>query len=128
VIRLIDPSELGRFPHFSQGALVEGPGDILFIAGQTGSLGGEASADFDGQVTVVWRRIRVLLGEAGLGLSDVAKVTGYLTRRENVPAYRRAFMDVMAGHRPPSTLVICELVAPELLVEIEVVAVRATPK
>jgi len=117
----IDPEGAVRFPHFSQGVLVHTPGPTLYVAGQ----GGDLTGDFEAQTRSAWAAINVLLAEAGMARADIVKVTGYVVSRDHVPAYRAIFLDVMADIRPASTLVVCDLVHPAMLVEIEVIATKA---
>jgi 2-iminobutanoate/2-iminopropanoate deaminase len=119
----IDPEGAVRFPHFSQAVLVQAPGPTLYVAGQ-----GDLTGDFETQARCAWGRIDVLLTEAGMSRADIVKVTGYVVSRDHVPAYRAVFLDVMGDIRPASTLVVCDLVHPAMLVEIEVLAVRTATK
>ncbi|HEX7948664.1 MAG TPA: RidA family protein [Phenylobacterium sp.] len=117
----IDPEGAVRFPHFSQGVLVHAPGPTLYVAGQ----GGDLTGDFEVQARSAWVAIDRLLAEAGMGRADIVKVTGYVVSRDHVPAYRAVFLEVMGDIRPASTLVVCDLVHPAMLVEIEVIATKA---
>ena len=117
----IDPEGAVRFPHFSQGVLVHAPGPTLYVAGQ----GGDLKGDFEVQARSAWVAIDRLLAEAGMGRADIVKVTGYVVSRDHVPAYRAVFLEVMGDIRPASTLVVCDLVHPAMLVEIEVIATKA---
>ena len=117
----IDPQGLRRFPHFSQAVQVDTPARTLYIAGQAGDVTG----DFAAQARTAWANIEVLLSEAGMTRADVVKVTGYVVDREHVEVYRAIFLEVMGDVRPASTLVVCELIHPAMLVEIEAIAVAA---
>jgi enamine deaminase RidA (YjgF/YER057c/UK114 family) len=56
-------------------------------------------------------------------LTDVVKVTQYLTRAEDIPAYAAARASFLGSVEPASMLlVIPQLVRPEFLIEIEVIA------
>src|SRR5215212_10012694 len=117
-VRKLDPEGAGA-SHFSQAVLVEAPGPTLYVAGQ-----GDVSGDFEIQARKAWTQIEVLLNEAGMTLTDVVAVTGYVVDRNYVSAYRAVFLEVMGEVRPASTLVICDLVHPAMLVEIEIVATK----
>ena len=114
-------SSIRRVPgaSHSQAVLVEVPGSTLYVAGQ-----GDVTGDFEIQARKAWTQIEVLLNEAGMTLTDVVKVTGYVVDRNYVSAYRAVFLEVMGEVRPASTLVICDLVHPAMLVEIEIVATK----
>ena len=118
-VRKFDPAGAKRFAHFSQAVLVEVAGPTLYVAGQ-----GDLSEDFEVQARKAWAQIEVLLKEAGMTLTDVVKVTGYVVDRKYVSPYRAVFLEVMGEIRPASTLVICDLVHPAMLVEIEIVATK----
>jgi enamine deaminase RidA (YjgF/YER057c/UK114 family) len=58
-----------------------------------------------------------------MGPANIVKVNGYLTRREDVRAYRDIRDRMLGGVETASTLVmVSALVIPEATVEIEVVA------
>ena len=118
-VRKLDPVGALRFPHFSQAVLVEVPGATLYVSGQ-----GDVYGDFENQARKAWTQIEVLLKEAGMTLTDVVKVTGYVVDRNYIPTYRAVFLEVMGDVRPASTLVVCDLVHPAMLVEIEIVATK----
>ncbi|MHB8528747.1 MAG: RidA family protein [Caulobacteraceae bacterium] len=122
----IDPAALRRAPHFSQAVLIPGPARVMYIAGQVAGdgFGTVVSEDFTAQVRAAFDRIETILEEGGLRLSDVVKINAFITRRDNLADYRSVFLERLGEIRPTSTLVIAELVDPQLLVEIEAVAVR----
>ncbi len=56
---------------------------MLFLSGQVGidpATGRLAATDFQGQVRQALANVQNLLSSAGFDLSDVVKVTNYLTR------------------------------------------------
>lgn len=101
-------------------------GDWCFVSGTTGydyarmvmpGDAGEQAANALGTIARV-------LEEAGFALSDVVRVSYYVTdaalMEEIAPVLRAAFGD----HPPAATMLVCGLVAPEMKVEIEVTACR----
>ena len=59
-------------------------------------------------------------------VADVIKVTQYLTRVEDIPAYAKVRSRFLGDERPTSMLlVIPQLVRPEFLVEVEIIAAKA---
>ncbi|MFC0534102.1 RidA family protein [Phytohabitans kaempferiae] len=115
--------EVGAYTH----AVVR-PGVPVFLTGQvawddTGAVVGVGDAA--AQVAQVWRNIRAVLAEAGAGLEDIVKLTTYTTDL----AYREAIGRERARHFTPGRfpastfLVVAGLADPDLLVEIDVVAV-----
>ncbi|MFO0988675.1 MAG: RidA family protein [Alphaproteobacteria bacterium] len=103
-------------------------GDTIYVSGQhAGGAGGAPAGDrsMAGQTRTTLAKIQALLEAAGVTMDDVVKLTVYTTdiaQRGAISEARRAFF---AGDFPCSTLVeIKGLVHPDLLVEIEAVAVR----
>ena len=101
-------------------------GNQVFVAGMIASdggkiLGGDSMYE---QAKATLTKIKHILEEAGGCMDDVVKVNIFVTdikRREEVWRARREFF---TGDFPVSTLVeVSALAAPELLVEIEAVAI-----
>ncbi len=83
-------------------------------------------ASVEEQLDVIWANIEGILTEAGMKLTDVVSVRGYLLTADAVPAYRSRFRAKLGETRPASTLVVVSaLVSPQLLAEIEIVAMAA---
>ena len=79
--------------------------------------------DAGAQAELCFANIAAILGEAGLGLTDIVRINAYVTDR----AHLRPYMDVrdrlFADPAPASTLMIVSGFArPEFKVEIEVIA------
>jgi 2-iminobutanoate/2-iminopropanoate deaminase len=111
---------------FSQCLVV---GETIYVSGQhagndDGSISG---AGMEGQARTAFERIESLLMAAGASMDDIVKLTVYVTeisRRAELSAARRAFF---SGDFPCSTLVeVSALAAPELLVEIEAIAISGS--
>ena len=72
-----------------------------------------------------WRNLIAVLKEADMGMQDVVKVTTYLTRPEDLAAYREVRNRHVGRARPAWTLVfISQLAHPDLLFEIEAVVAK----
>jgi 2-iminobutanoate/2-iminopropanoate deaminase len=102
-------------------------GDLIVTAGQVAvDESGEVigAGDFDAQIDHVFKRLDEILTAAGAGLKDVIKTNIYVTDVANlsrVIEYRKKYF---TAPYPASTLVgVKELVFPDLMVEIEVIAV-----
>lgn len=101
-------------------------GNIAYISGLT-SRGSKFETILGGdeyeQSKVIFAKIKALVEAAGGAISDVVKLTIFVTdiaQREKVWAARREFF---TGDFPCATLVqISALASPEILVEIEAVA------
>jgi enamine deaminase RidA (YjgF/YER057c/UK114 family) len=104
-------------------------GNQVFIAGMTARsgnhiVGGNSMYE---QAQAIFTKIRHLIEAAGGHMDDIVKVNIFvtdITRREEVWQARQ---EVFTGHFPVSTLVeVSALAAPELLVEIEALAILAS--
>ena len=66
-----------------------------------------------------------MLERAGMSVADLVKVTQYLTRAEDIPAYAKVRTRFLGDARPASMLlVIPQLVRPDFRVEVEIVAAK----
>jgi enamine deaminase RidA (YjgF/YER057c/UK114 family) len=111
--------------------MVAPAGELVIVAGQTGvDAAGRPVGDAAAQTRQALANVGAVLAAAGCGWRDVVRLQTFLTRAEDVPAFMDARRAVFAEHfpdggYPPNTLVIVSrLVQPELLVEIEAMAVR----
>ncbi len=102
-------------------------GNMVYVSGQVafddeGKVVGEG--DFSAQAEQVFRSLERVLQAAGAGLADVVKVTNFLVDASHYPKFNEARRRFFPNDPPASTTVIVkELALPELLVEIEAVAV-----
>lgn len=100
-------------------------GNHVFIAGLTARSGTEVVGgdSMYAQARAIFAKIKHLMGAAGGKMGDIVKVNIFVTdikQREEVWKARR---EVFSGDFPVSTLVeVSALAVPELLVEIEAVA------
>jgi len=99
-------------------------GNLVFASGQTGRhpTTGEVGRDIREQTRNVLERIKLILAAAGTSLDNVLTVTTHLTRREDLAAYNEEYARYFSTGKPARTTVEVMLNAPELLVEITVVA------
>lgn len=99
----------------------------LFTAGTPGlGLDGSLPEDFAGQAEQAWQHILAMLKKADMGVADLVKVTHYLLRAEDIPAYAKIRARYLGDARPASMLLIVpELVRPNFLLEIEAIAAKA---
>lgn len=102
-------------------------GNTVYVAGQValdanGNLVGKGDAA--AQADQVFRNLQACLASAGASLGDLVKITAYLTRAEDIPAYRQARSRWLTQDLPGSTLVVVSRLAnPDFLVEVEGTAV-----
>jgi enamine deaminase RidA (YjgF/YER057c/UK114 family) len=99
----------------------------LFTSGTPGmDEKGEYPSDITRQADLAWAHILKMLKEAGMSVNDLVKITQYLTRGEDIPAYVQVRARILGDARPASMLmVVAGLPKPEFLLEIEAVAARS---
>jgi len=82
--------------------------------------------DTTGQSELAWEQVMRLLRDAGMGVEDIVKVNQYLTRAGDIADYAKVRSKFLGEARPASLLlVVPQLVWPEILVEVEVIAANA---
>ena len=131
-IRHIQPQGLENNPRYSHAVVVES-GPLVFVSGQVahdaqGRLVGKG--DMRAQTRQVFENLKVALAAAGSDLAHVVRINSYLTDMSQLDAHRQVRQEFLAGlsHPPASTLVgVARLVDPDLLLEVEAVAVVAGP-
>jgi enamine deaminase RidA (YjgF/YER057c/UK114 family) len=101
-------------------------GDWVFVSGTAGfdpktMVFAETAAD---QARQSLKTIAAALTEAGASLRDVVQVRVYLSDRAYVMAVSRILGETFSDPRPTNTTIICGFAVDEILVEIEVVALR----
>jgi enamine deaminase RidA (YjgF/YER057c/UK114 family) len=99
---------------------------VAYVSGMT-ARGADPEAlgkmDEYAQAKVIFGKIKSLVEAAGGAMSDVVKITIFLTRIANNTKVWEARREFFTGDFPASTLVeVSALAAPEILVEIEAVA------
>jgi enamine deaminase RidA (YjgF/YER057c/UK114 family) len=101
----------------------------LLTSGTPGlAAAGEFPKDITGQAELAWGHVIRILQQADMQVSDIVKVTQYLIRPEDIPAYAKVRTRFLGGARPASMLVISQLVWPEFLFEVEIIAAKADAK
>ena len=130
---VLTPTGEGKPIGMYSAGFVADPARLVFVAGQV-AMDAEGrvvgATDFKAQASQVYRNLAAVLGEAGCTLRDVVKFTTFLVRNEDwapfaewrKAEYPRLFPD---GVYPANTgVVVKELARPELLLEVEAIAVR----
>ena len=100
----------------------------LLTSGTPGlATDGDLPKNISGQAELAWKHVISMLERAGMTVADIVKVTQYLTRAEDIAAYGKVRTRFLGDVRPAAMLlVIPELVRPEFLVEVEIVAAKAS--
>jgi 2-iminobutanoate/2-iminopropanoate deaminase len=119
---------LGMYSH----GMVAPGGEIVVVAGQVGMAHGGAVAvgDVGAQTRQALENVRAIVEAAGCTMAQIVRLQTFLTHAEDIPGFMAARGEVFPkyfpnGVYPPNTLlVVSRLVQPELLVEIEAMAVK----
>lgn len=116
----IRPPQRGATP--LSAAIVSG--GFIFVSGQTATEAG----GIEEQTKAVLEKIGEILSEAGAGYGDVVRCGVYLTDIRNRPQMNDVYATFFDTGDPPARSTIeCKLAAPELLVEIDCVAIKSAP-
>jgi len=101
-------------------------GHLLYISGQVawdanGTIVGQG--DIGAQARQAFQNLRRVLQAAGGDLSQLLKITTYITKIEDFPAVAEVRSSVFPGELPASTLIVVKsLFHPDFLIEVEGVA------
>ena len=127
-MRALQPPGWPRPKGYANG--IEARGRLVFVAGQIGwdETGAFPDADLAGQVRRALSNVLAVLAEAGAGPEHVARLTWYVTDRdEYLDSLREigaAYRDVMGRHFPAMAVVaVSGLIEASAKVEIEATAV-----
>ncbi len=99
-------------------------GNMLFIAGSTAGGTSAATGDIAAQTEAILDKFEVILAANGGSLSNVVKVTSFVTDLREAPAAGEVRMKRFAGAFPASTQVqVAALGTPDLKIEIDAIAI-----
>ncbi|WP_435988380.1 RidA family protein [Sulfitobacter sp. SH24] len=101
-------------------------GEWIFVSGTAGfdAGTGEFPDDPAEQARCALKQISDALGKAGAALSDIVQVRVYLSHADHVMAASEVLGAAFSAPRPTNTTIICGFAVPEILVEIEVTALK----
>jgi 2-iminobutanoate/2-iminopropanoate deaminase len=116
-----------RIGAYSDAVEADANARCLLTSGTPGlSAAGVLPVDITGQSELAWQHVLDMLHRAHMQVSDIVKVTQYLTRPEDIPAYAEVRARFLGEARPASMLlVVSQLVWPQMLVEVEIIAIKA---
>ncbi len=102
-------------------------GDWCFVSGTTGyDYANMVMPDgVEDQARNCLKTISAALDEGGFSMSDVVRVHYYVTDSAFADLVFPVVGAVFGDIRPAATMVVCDLIRPEMLIEIEVTALRA---
>jgi enamine deaminase RidA (YjgF/YER057c/UK114 family) len=122
--RALNPATVPASPYYAQGIEVTGATRTVFVSGQVGvDAQGATVEGIAGQAQQAVANLNAVLAEAGLEPDSIVKLTIYLTDPENVGPFIMAAGPTLPPDPPATTmLLVAGLAAPDLLVEVEAVA------
>jgi 2-iminobutanoate/2-iminopropanoate deaminase len=123
-----DVGVAGQIGSYSDAVEVDPNHRWLATSGTPGlATTGELPKDVTAQAELAWQHIIRILERAGMTVTDIVKVTQYLTRADDIAAYAKVRKRFLGDTKPASMLlVIPQLVRPDFYVEIEILAAKKT--
>jgi enamine deaminase RidA (YjgF/YER057c/UK114 family) len=125
--RYLNPSSLTKPTGYTH-VVIAPDGRTVYIAGQvafdsTGAVVGQG--DFTAQAEQVYRNLERALQSVGGSMADLVKTTTFITDIKHLPSLREVRSRRLSKTQPPANtlLQVSSLARPELMIEIEAVAV-----
>jgi len=135
--RAVNSEALGPTLGMCSHGMVAPGGEIVVVAGQVGmDAAGRlvGPSDVVAQTKQAYANIEAVLRAAGASMQDVVRFQTFLVYRSDIDGFMKARREVFPDYfpdrvYPPNTiLVVSNLVKPDLLVEIEAMAVKPVPR
>lgn len=124
-MRSLSPDSIAApFARYSHGMEVPAGFRIAVCSGQLGKApDGSIPESVEAQADLCFANIAAILGEAGMGLSDIVRINAYVTDRAHMAGYMASRDRHVSSPPPASTLMIVSgFTLPAFKVEIEVIA------
>lgn len=98
-------------------------GGFVFISGHAALQDDEGNklTDIESQTKHTMQRIKRTLDAAGVTFDNAVKSTVFLKRMEDFKAMNEVYGKFFTKNKPVRSTVVCDLVNPDLLVEIELI-------
>jgi len=122
VKEIISPSNVHPTKGYSHAIKV---GSTVYCSGQVGIReDGQLAEGFKEQAKQALENLKRVLEATGATLNDIVKTTTYVKTIESMSGYREARRSYFGEHYPAATLIqVAGLARPELLIEIEAIAI-----
>ena len=121
----LNPSSLHTNPAFSQGVLVRGGHDMLYVGGQNGAdaSGAIVEGGLGPQTEQALKNVLAVLAEVGADQTNVVRLAIYLAEGQDANAGYAASAKVWGPHPTAITVLsVAQFARPDVLVEIEAIA------
>jgi enamine deaminase RidA (YjgF/YER057c/UK114 family) len=121
---------LGELYHHSSnvahGVEVPAGARLLFTNGQVGTApDGTTPSTTAEQAEIVFTRVKTILAAANMALSDIVRLTVFLTDQEDVRTFVEVRDRAMGDHKPGAIILVVKgLARPGLKIEIEAIAAK----
>ncbi len=100
------------------------PGKMIFVSGRGGTgADGKMPHDFSEQARNTFEDLKRCLALAGAGFKDVVKINYYITDMSHTSELRRIRAQYLDMEHPPAATLVQVGLAPELLLEVEAIAI-----
>ncbi len=125
MLRHLVPAQIRKpFAKYSHGVEIPAGARLLVCSGQLGIGHDDAIPEgAEAQARLCFEAIRALLREAGMAVSDIVRLSAYVTGREHMAGYMAA-RDAFIGTPPPAStlMIVSGFTREEFVVEIEALA------
>lgn len=110
-------------PDYIHAIEVRNPSRLVYVSGTMGLDGrGVAAGTLAEQLDLIWSNIAAILASADMTVANIVRVTSYLRDAAYAQANQDARTAALQGSRVPTTAVVVQTLAPDWLVEIEIIA------
>lgn len=108
---------------YSLACEITNPARLVFVSGQVPEdEAGNVPEDFRSQCLLVWKNIELQLKAAGMRLTDIVKITVFLSDRKYRQENSEIRQEVLGSHQPALTVIIAGIYEEKWLLEIEAIA------
>ena len=123
-MKIINPNDvMAPMGGYAQGI---DAGDMVFVAGQAGvdRDGRPVAGGMAAQTRQTLANVAAVLRDAGLGLNNIVNTTVFVKDFTDYKVFDQVWQECFGDHQPARATVKADIVFPELLVEVQAIAVR----